>query len=187
METRDQSEAVVLSGLTRLMAQWSALALQARFVPDVGVTLDPVDIQPLYALGLSGQRRASELATELRVSRPTISKQLARLHAAGLITRHPDPTDGRAMIIALSDSGADVYAALVDSGLQMVRHIMADWSRDERRRLAELVQRFVATASAITHPADIPAPSRGPRDIPPSGGDPVAIPPTIANPATVHE
>lgn len=172
MKTQGQPEAVVLSSLTHLMVQWSSLALQAQFVHDVGVAIDPIDIQPLYVLGLGGPRRASDLAADLRLSRPTMSKQLARLATAGLITRHPDPDDGRATIIALSDSGARAYAALVDSGLEMVHQVMADWQPDERRQLADLVQRFVATASAV--------PST-------SGGYPAGKPPTVANPAIVPE
>jgi len=158
-------EAVVLSGLTRLMAQWSSLALQARFVHAVGIEIDPVDVQPLYMLGLTGARRASDLAADLHVSRPTMSKQLARLTAADLISRAPDPADGRATIVSLSDSGARAYEALVERGLEMVHEVMASWQPGDRGRMAELVDRFVTTAGSVD-----PAPA-------PSGGDPAGSTP----------
>ncbi|KRA24942.1 hypothetical protein ASD65_11260 [Microbacterium sp. Root61] len=170
MTTRETDEAIVLSGLTRLMAQWSSLALQARYVHDVGVAIDPVDVRPLYALGLGGRMRAGDLASDLHVSRPTMSKQLTRLAAAGLITRSADPHDGRATIVALSASGTRAFDALVARGLEMVDRVMADWKPEERHQLAGLVHRFVATASTVvTQDAENPT----------SDGDPVGSNPDI--------
>ncbi len=165
-----KDEAVILAGLTRLMAQWSSLALQTRFVHAVGVAIDPADVQPLYMLGITGERRAGDLASDLHVSRPTMSKQLTRLASAGLIAKSPDPDDGRATLVSLTDAGARAYDALVDRGLHMMHQIMVAWQPEERRRMAQLVDRFVTTAGTIA--ADMP-------DTRTSDGDPVGSNPDV--------
>ncbi|MCR2784757.1 MULTISPECIES: winged helix DNA-binding protein [unclassified Microbacterium] len=149
------AEAVLLSSLTRLMAQWSSLTRQEAIAREAGLTIDAGDIQPVYILGLGGPQRASDLATNLRVTRPTMSKQLSRLDAAGLIAKSPDPADGRATIVSLTEAGARVFALLVAQGLEMIDGALHDWDAAERRTFAELTLRFVR-AVGIDVPPDFP-------------------------------
>ena len=158
MERRNEAsaaDAVLLSSLTRLMAHWSLVTRQEAIAHEAGLTIDAGDIQPVYLLGLAGPHRAGDLAVELRLTRPTMSKQLARLESAGLITRSPDPTDGRATIVSLTAEGSRVYDLLVTRGLEMVDDALHDWDATERRVFAELTRRFV-TAVGIDLPPDFP-------------------------------
>ena len=47
----------------------------------------------------------SELSRAVRRTSGTISMRLARLENAGLVTREPDPDDGRGVIVTLTDEG----------------------------------------------------------------------------------
>lgn len=49
-----------------------------------------------------GPRSVTDLASELPVSRPAVSQHLAKLHAAGLVTR---TVDGRRHLYALRSDG----------------------------------------------------------------------------------
>ena len=139
-------EAVLLTSLTQLMAQWTTLTRQTAVAREAGLTIDAGDIRPAYTLGLVGPIRAGDLAADLRLTRPTMSKQLARLETAGLVTKSPDPDDGRASIVALSPEGERVFALLVERGREMVDEAMRGWDAAERSRFAALTSRFVEAA-----------------------------------------
>lgn len=136
--------AVILTAFTHLMTLWSSPRVQAQFARDAGIRIEPGDIPPLYMLGMQGGCRAAALADALRLSRPTMSKQLLRLEIAGLIVREPDPADGRASIVMLSAQGRTAYDALVTRGLEAVESALHAWPSEERERFAALTRRFVA-------------------------------------------
>ncbi|GAA5035833.1 MarR family winged helix-turn-helix transcriptional regulator [Microbacterium fluvii] len=137
-------ETTMLAALTRLISRWSTASTQRAIAEGVGVTLDAADIRAVYVLGLhGGAARPSELADELSLTRPTMSKLLARLAAAGLIDREGDPTDGRASRVALSDEGAAVFERLFGAGVQLVREALADWPAADAAAIATLLPRFV--------------------------------------------
>lgn len=56
--------------------------------------------------------RVSEFAALDRSSQPAATELLKRLDADGLVTRTPDPTDGRAVLVALTDAGRGRLAVL---------------------------------------------------------------------------
>lgn len=135
-------ELMLLRSLTHLMARWSSARTQAAVAEAAGVALDAADIPPLYMLGLAGPTRAGDLASALHVSRPTASKQITRLERDGLITRAPDPADGRVSIVALSPLGLDAHERLVTQGHRMVLDAVKDWPAEERTVFAEQLSRF---------------------------------------------
>lgn len=134
----------VLSALTRLMADWTATSTQARIADEADAAVDPIDIPPVYELGGAGPMRASALAALLHVTRPTMSKQLARLERAGLIERQGDPSDGRASVVALSPRGEEIYRRLLFRGREMVAEAMAPWGAGDTARFGALLEEFVA-------------------------------------------
>ena len=138
------ASAAILTALTQLMTQWSSPRVQAQFARDADIRVEPADIPALYILGMQGARRAGALADDLRLSRPTMSKQLQRLEIAGLIIREADAADGRASIVALSDAGRDAYDALVARGFRAIENALSTWPANERDHFATLAGRFIS-------------------------------------------
>lgn len=137
------TSADLLASLTHLMASWASTRTQAAVAEEAGVEMDPLDLPPLYMLGLQGPSRAGDLATALHVTRPTMSKQLVRLERAGLIERHADAADRRASVIHLSSSGAAAHDLLVARGVEMLQEAISDWDDDEAVQFATQLGRFV--------------------------------------------
>jgi DNA-binding MarR family transcriptional regulator len=54
----------------------------------------------------------------------------------GLITKEPDPHDGRASFLSLSARGAAVLETISEARRQAVADALTDWSDDERATLA---------------------------------------------------
>ncbi|PKP73689.1 MAG: MarR family transcriptional regulator [Alphaproteobacteria bacterium HGW-Alphaproteobacteria-6] len=68
--------------------------------------LSPTQAQILKRLSARGPSRISVLADDLGVTQPTISDAVAALLRKGHVARAPDPEDGRAVLLHLTQSGA---------------------------------------------------------------------------------
>jgi DNA-binding MarR family transcriptional regulator len=68
--------------------------------------------------------RITELAELAQVSKPTVVYLVNEMERLGYVERRPDPADGRAKLVCMTDRGARAQRA----GGQIVREIEADWS-----------------------------------------------------------
>ncbi|AEA26177.1 MarR family winged helix-turn-helix transcriptional regulator [Pseudonocardia benzenivorans] len=65
-----------------------------------------VALSTLDALDTAGPQRVSDLVARESISQPGMTGLVARLEAAGLVTRGPDPRDGRATLVAATEEGS---------------------------------------------------------------------------------
>ncbi|MBK0420636.1 MarR family transcriptional regulator [Leucobacter sp. CSA2] len=135
----------ILLSLARLTSLWSSHDYQRRVSVAAGVSLDPATVRAVYLLGLAdGPIRPSELAGALHLSRPSTSKLLGRLEAAGLVDRVPDPLDRRSLGVTLGADGQRAFSQLFGAGIDMVASATAYWDPEDVDRLNDLLPRFVA-------------------------------------------
>ena len=64
----------------------------------------------LDRLGREGPQRVTELVAREAISQPGMTGLIARLAAAGMVERGPDPTDGRATLVSITAAGRDWLA-----------------------------------------------------------------------------
>ncbi len=76
-----------------------------------GTPLPLTEAHALIALLEHGPLSASGLSAHLDIDRTNVSRLLSRLEAEGLVTRGPDPDDGRARLSALTARGQAVATA----------------------------------------------------------------------------
>ena len=74
---------------------------------------NPLYFHILRLVGAVEGCRPSHLADELGVARTTVSTALKALGRRNLVTTGSDPTDGRALIVALTAEGRDVRDAIL--------------------------------------------------------------------------
>jgi DNA-binding MarR family transcriptional regulator len=86
--------------------------------------------------------RMSDLAAHACLDQSTVSRHLRGLEEHGLVTRSPDPDDGRATLLDLSDDGRDVLARAVRARTDLITAATADWSEKDRTALADLMTRL---------------------------------------------
>jgi DNA-binding MarR family transcriptional regulator len=90
----------------------------------------------LGRLDRGGPATVSALATAERVRPQSMSQTVSELEADGLLTRRPDPTDRRQLLVELTDAG---HATLADERRHregwLARAIAEDLSPAERRAL----------------------------------------------------
>jgi DNA-binding MarR family transcriptional regulator len=68
-------------------------------------TVPPTQLIVLMQLMEGGAMRIGELAATVPCSQPTATTVVAGLESTGLVRREPDPADGRATLVSLTESG----------------------------------------------------------------------------------
>lgn len=107
--------------------------------------LEPGQLDTLDLLAAQHQWRMSELAEALRVDPSTATRAVQRLERSGLAERKPSDQDGRVVIVSATPHGLERHAAIECRRREMMSSMMAEFSYGERRELAELLDRFVAS------------------------------------------
>ena len=98
MDSRTRADAAA-----RLRLAVARLARQIRQNARSGVT--PSQLSALATLDRHGPMRLADLADHEGIARSTTTRIVRQLEDSGLITREPDPDDGRCAIAALSPAG----------------------------------------------------------------------------------
>ncbi|PRY18066.1 MarR family winged helix-turn-helix transcriptional regulator [Kineococcus rhizosphaerae] len=84
-----------------------ATMLRRFAAQDVWGGLSVREYDVLYTLARCGGRsRLGELSEDAYLPQPSLSRLVDRLAAQGLLTREPDPRDGRGVVVVLTPEGA---------------------------------------------------------------------------------
>lgn len=125
--------------LIRTVKLLSALRHQApRAHPDV----DPMVYPLLFHLLVP--QRVGDLADKVRLDISTVSRHVAHLAGLGIIERRPDPTDGRAQQLTLTEAGREMLMTLRRNRDAWLCEVVQDWTEEDRQILAQLLTRLNA-------------------------------------------
>jgi DNA-binding MarR family transcriptional regulator len=90
----------------------------------------------LARLDRGGPATASALARREQISPQSMGATLASLEARGLLERHPDPADGRRVVLSVTATGQDVLRTRRSARTQaLARALTAGFSPAELRQL----------------------------------------------------
>ncbi len=96
----------------------------------------------LARLASSEPIRLSDLATSLGVDQSTLTPQAQRLECDGLIAREPDPHDGRAALLRVTQAGQRLLSRLHRARRATFEELLADWSEPDRAQAAQVLNRL---------------------------------------------
>ncbi len=107
------------------------------------VSLNEYDI--LYSLEKVGcSLRATDLGKEVFLSQPTLSRTVDRLEERGLLVRGPDPADGRASLLTITEAGRAARAEVGRKhALAIHKRLSAALDADELDTLSRLLNRIL--------------------------------------------
>ena len=109
-----------------------------------GAEVDRAGYGVLVRVAELGPVRLSELAQYLGLDVSTVSRQVQQLEQRGLVERSPDPHDGRAALLDLSEKGRDTTARMRDAWCETVADVIKTWKPAEIARFGTQLDRFVA-------------------------------------------
>ena len=155
----DTSPIGVIGRISRLSRE-----IEHRLEPTYAASgLEPGWYDVLATLRRAGppyRLRPTDFAATLMLTTSGTTKPHDRLEAAGHITREPDPSDRRGVLIALTPKGRRLIDKASDKHLANERHILSGLSAAEQRQLASLLRKLSATLPPLEKP---PATTRTPR------------------------
>jgi DNA-binding MarR family transcriptional regulator len=125
---------------------------KARLLAAAGDDVESAGQVLLQAVAAEGPMRASALAASVQADLSTVSRQVAALVGRGLLERQADQHDGRACLLAVTDTGRAVAAEHERSRQAFFDQVLAGWSTEEMRQFARQLERFT-TAYDHVHTA----------------------------------
>jgi DNA-binding MarR family transcriptional regulator len=101
------------------------------------VSLNEYDV--LYALKRAGcALRQGELAKQVLLSQPALSRLIERLEQRGLVLRSTDTRDKRGVLVSLTDAGAAAQHRTGSRHARSVERRMRSLTPDQQRQLRDL-------------------------------------------------
>ncbi len=113
---------------------------------DTSVTL--TQLAALSTLKGHGALTPGELAAHEKVTPPSMTRVLAVLEERGLVSRRPHPTDGRQVLVELTDAGRDLLHGEVRAREAWLARRLAELSEPDRevlRAASAVIDKLVAS------------------------------------------
>lgn len=140
--------------LAALVNLWWGPTFRTNVIEASGAPVGLTEARVLWILGFRATAQPSELATEMEIGAPSITKAIAKLRSRGLVTLTTNSEDRRGRIIGLTEDGQRVTQRLYDIGDELVGRIIADWEPAQVSAFTELMNSFVERAVASANATD---------------------------------
>ncbi|MDR8413212.1 MarR family transcriptional regulator [Nonomuraea sp. 3-1Str] len=83
-----------------------------------------------------GPLRLTDLTRTEQVSQPAITQLVTRLERDGLVERRPDPSDGRAVLVHLTEAGRRIGRSRHEDRTRHLAPLVAQLTAEQRRAIA---------------------------------------------------
>ncbi len=105
--------------------------------------LTPHQARALRVAGEHDGLRLSAIADALRISARSATEVVDALEEADLVTRRPDPTDRRAILVAVTDQGARTLATMTATRAEDADDFFGRLTDHERATLRDILGKLV--------------------------------------------
>jgi DNA-binding MarR family transcriptional regulator len=127
-------------------------------------SITPTRLSALVALTKVGPMRPSDLASSLGITPASTSRLVDALESEGWVARTADPSDGRAFLLSVSESGSGVLAGLRRETDGRLADAVRALAPDERRALADSLPVLAAIADRYLAENTVPPQEGAARD-----------------------
>ena len=114
-----------------------------------GDTIDHSAHVVLFVLRCSGALRLSDLAARMELDASTASRHVRGLEQLGLVRRSPDPDDGRAFRVELTEQGIQQWEEGARRRMELFSAATEGWSEGDLRTFERLMSRFADGVTAL--------------------------------------
>ncbi|MGW1809821.1 MarR family winged helix-turn-helix transcriptional regulator [Streptomyces sp. NPDC002078] len=142
----DSNTDLDVGDLTRAIENFNRYYIRLPAVQKLSFTT----LSVLDTLACSGPKRLTELTRTEQMSQPGLTQLVTRLERDGLVERRPDPTDGRAVLVHITDSGRKIGQVRREDRGRHLTPLIAQLTPAERQAIA-------AALPALTRLAELGA------------------------------
>ena len=132
----------------RIGRSGSSVTAARRRADRAGVDVSAPGMGILGVLERGGPLRVSVLARRAGMVATLASRELRHLEHQGFVTRRPDGSDGRAVVVAITTKGRDAYRRLRAASVAAADDALSEWKATELAELARLLTRMADDFSA---------------------------------------
>ena len=111
----------------------------------------------LHTLSRKGPLRLTDLLATEQLKQPALTSLVAKLQRDGLVSRRPDPSDGRAILLSLTREGRQVVRSRRTDRMANLSRLVEHLNDEEREVLAgtaRVLGRLVEVAAGLDDQAD---------------------------------
>lgn len=151
MTTEESAEAAAeaatrLERAVPMLVRWFTRSdVRRAMLAGASPALSATDSWLLGRITDTGPVRLSALADWQEVDRSTMSTEIRRLEALGLVSRATDPRDGRAVLVRATRAGAARHRRTKRTARTVYEALLSDWSEEDLRQAAHVAARLVET------------------------------------------
>jgi DNA-binding MarR family transcriptional regulator len=161
-DATDTTDATVDAALKNVEHQISLFWRRARAISNqlsrqVHPDMEPAAYGLLTVIRREGPIRLTDLAMNIGVGKPSVSRQIAFLESIGLVSKEADPLDGRAQSIRLTPRGEEKMHQVQDARRQVFRERLGEWPVQDLEELARYMAMLNSTYEGDGFPKDGPA------------------------------
>ncbi|WP_264875749.1 MarR family winged helix-turn-helix transcriptional regulator [Vibrio agarivorans] len=117
------------------MSSW-----EQSVVKETGYSL--AQVHTIEVLGVHGAMRMKELAEKLGITTGTLTVQVEKLVSSQLLERLPDPSDRRAIVVALTEEGKAIHKQHNLLHLNLVKDLTTDVHSDHQQVLINCLKKM---------------------------------------------
>ena len=123
---------------------------------ELGYTDLKINYEPFFTLVGSEGCRLTELADWLAISKQSCNRTANQIKKAGYLEDKPDPSDGRAKILVMTDKGRQMVAKASDVSLKLESSFKAGLGSREYTQLLQMIRRIYDSLDMPKLRVDIP-------------------------------
>ncbi|MGW2745407.1 MarR family winged helix-turn-helix transcriptional regulator [Streptomyces sp. NPDC001450] len=128
--------------LTRAIENFNRFYIRLASVQKLSFTT----LSVLDTLAFRGPTRLTDLVRTEQLSQPGVTQLVTRLERDGLVERRPDPTDGRAVLVHITEEGRKIGQARHADRARHLRPLIDELTSEERRTIAAALPVFAHLA-----------------------------------------
>lgn len=120
-----------------------------KMIAEAGVNLEEAAFRVFVGIGHVQPTSVGDLAAMMGKNYSSVSRQIDKLEAAGLVHTYPSNSDSRIRVSELTKSGEELNTMISLTREHIMREAMADWTLEEKtnllhnlRRLFESMKKF---------------------------------------------
>jgi DNA-binding MarR family transcriptional regulator len=130
-----------------VLAERVSLAVAQLYADRFGISR--AEWRVLAALGTNDGMAATAIGAYSTLDKMQVSRAVAGLEAAGLVTRTPDAGDRRAKILTLTPAGRAMYQQIIPLARAREAYLLEDLDAAERAVLEKALDKVLARAGGL--------------------------------------
>jgi DNA-binding MarR family transcriptional regulator len=128
------------SALHALAQALKQVRLHEHLLARARVDVDRAGVALLYVLYMEGASlRVTDLAEQLRIDAPAVTRKAQQLEKSGLVGRSRDPGDARATRLQLTAQGRRTINRILAARRAWLTTVLSSWPKAEQSELARLL------------------------------------------------